>query len=202
MSPNELHDAAMQAVAHATARWVDGFVIGENLCPFAKTPAQQGRVVYRVTLVDEPRVVAEELAELVLELRASAPEQVETAFLVHPFALQDFDDYNDFLDVAEGLLEALGLQREFQIASFHPQYCFDGVDGDDPANYSNRSPFAMLHLLRQSSVGAAVDAHPDAEAIPERNIAHLRELGATVLVDRLETLRDAARPALDRVAST
>lgn len=200
MSPDPLHDAAMQAVAHATARWVDGFVIGENLCPFAKTPAHQGRVAYRVTLAREPSTVAEELAELLLELREADPGQVETAFLVHPFALRDFEDYNDFLDVAEGLLEALGLERELQIASFHPRYCFDGADGDDPANYSNRSPFAMLHVLRQSSVGAAVDAHPNAEAIPERNIAHLRGLDAAALADRLQALRDAARPALEPFA--
>lgn len=192
-------EAAMQAVAQATAMWVDGFVIEQGLCPFARVPADEGRVAYRVTLTRDASQLAEDFADLVLELREAAPAVTETALLVHPFALVAFGEYNDFLDIAEGLLGALGLEREFQVASFHPEYCFDGVDSDDPANYSNRSPFPMLHLLRQVSVGAAVDAHPDSEAIPDRNIVHLRRLGAAVLADGLEALRSAAQPALDRV---
>jgi len=120
-------------------------------------------------------------AELVAELQrlaAADPELLDTTLLVHPQVLQDFDDYNDFLDVADALLAEMGLEGELQIASFHPDYRFADAEPDDVANCSNRAPYPTLHLLREDSVERAVDSEAgNAHEIVERNIRTLRELG-------------------------
>ncbi len=120
------------------------------------------------------------LADLLVELRTLAdadPEEVETTLLIHPRVLTDFADYNDFLDVADDALDELDLTGEIQIASFHPLYQFAGSDPDDIENYTNRSPYPMLHLLREESVDRAVEAFPETEKIYESNMETLRALG-------------------------
>jgi hypothetical protein len=167
----------MEAIAE-TRRWLERAVIGLNLCPFAKAV----HVNERIRWVESPARDEQALLEhLLAELRLLAdadPAQTETTLLIHPHVLNDFLDYNDFLDAADAAVEALGLAGVLQVASFHPQYRFEGTDPDDVGNLTNRSPHPMLHLLREESIAHAVAAFPDAAAIYQRNIDTLRRLGA------------------------
>jgi len=167
----------MTAIA-ATQYWLEQAVIGLNLCPFARAV----HVKRQIRWVESPARDAQGLLEdLVRELRflaAAEPAAVDTTLLIHPHALNDFLDYNDFLDLADAAIEEQGLGGVLQVASFHPDYRFEGTAPDDVGNLSNRSPYPMLHLLREDSITRAVAAFPDAETIYERNIETLRRLGA------------------------
>lgn len=162
----------------ATRRWLERAVIGLNLCPFARAV----HLKQQIRWVESPaRDVEGLLADLVHELKflaAADPEEVETTLLIHPQALNDFLDYNDFLDLADAAIEDLGLTGVLQVASFHPDYRFHGTAPDDVANLTNRSPHPMLHLLREDSIARAVAAVADSASIYERNIETLRRLGA------------------------
>ena len=161
-----------------TRHWLEQAVIGLNLCPFAKAVHTRGQIRWvESSATDVPALMADLVHELQL-LAAADPEAVDTTLLVHPQVLGDFLDYNDFLDLADAALEELGLIGALQIASFHPQYQFEGTEPDDAENLSNRSPHPTLHLLREDSVERAVASFPEAEMIYERNIQSLRALGA------------------------
>lgn len=164
-----------------TKLWIDRAVIGLNLCPFAKAPQINGLVRYTLTKTRKTEVLLQALSDQLLYLESTAPEICETAVLIHPNILKDFLDYNDFLDDADQLLERLGLDGVFQIASFHPQYQFAGSDLDDITNYTNRSPFPMLHILREASIDKALQGYDDpeaaADAIVMRNQETLQKLG-------------------------
>ncbi|MGB3427335.1 MAG: DUF1415 domain-containing protein [Burkholderiaceae bacterium] len=166
----------MNALA-ATRHWLEQVVIGLNLCPFAKSV----HLKQQIRWVESPARDTESLlGDLVRELQflaAADPEQVETTLLVHPHVLGDFLDYNDFLDVADSAVEQLGLAGVLQVASFHPDYQFEGTEPDDAGNLSNRAPFPTLHLLREDSIDRAVAAFPEAATIYERNIETLQRLG-------------------------
>jgi hypothetical protein len=166
-----------EAALQATRAWVEHAVIGLNLCPFAKAVQAKGQVRYACS---EARDTGALLAALRSELQrlADTPiEQIETTLLVHPWVLQDFLDYNQFLGEADALLHEMGLEGTLQIASFHPQYRFAGTGADDIVNATNRSPHPTLHLLREASIDRAVAAFPEAEAIYEANMRRLRALG-------------------------
>ena len=167
------------AVARAVKRWLDQFVVGMNLCPFAGQEIARERVRFVVCPARDTQALLAALQEEVLALVASPA--TETTLLIHPLVLTDFLDYNDFLGLCEHLLEDMNAVGEFQIASFHPRYQFASTSVDDPENYANRSPYPLLHILRESSVSKAVDAHPDVDGIPARNIASLNQLGTTQL---------------------
>lgn len=174
-----LDDARPHAsdVLAACRRWLERAVIGLSLCPYARAPHVAGRIRWVVSeAADTDAVVGELLRELDL-LRASDPAEVETTVLVIAHLLSDFDDYLDVLAAAEALLEALGYAGEFQLASFHPDYRFEGSAADAVENCTNRSPYPLLHLLREDSISRIVDAGADVDAIPERNQQRLRELG-------------------------
>ena len=160
-----------------TRRWLERAVIGLNLCPFAKAVYIKQQVRFVLSDATTPEALLEQLAEELLLLRDADPEQVDTTLIVHPQVLQDFLDYNDFLDNADAAVEALDLAGVLQVASFHPQYQFAGTAPEDIGNYSNRSPFPTLHLLREASIDRAVEAFPDADAIVQRNLRTLEELG-------------------------
>lgn len=170
-----------------TRRWVEKAVIGLNLCPFAKAVYVKDQVRFVLSDASTPEALLEQLVEELLLLRDTPAEQIDTTLIVHPDVLSDFLDYNDFLDNADAAVEALDLQGILQVASFHPQYQFAGVAPDDASNYTNRSPYPTLHLLREDSVERAVAAFPDPEVIVERNIATLDKLGVagwnTLLAD-------------------
>lgn len=161
----------------ATRLWLERIVIGLNLCPFAKAVYVKDQV--RIVLSDATTTEAlvEQLAEELVLLRDTPAEQIDTTLIVHPQVLTDFLDYNDFLDNADAAIEALDLQGILQVASFHPDYQFEGVAPGDASNYTNRAPFPTLHLLREDSVARAVDVYPDPDVIVERNIQTLDRIG-------------------------
>ncbi len=163
-------------VISATRKWVEEVVVGYNLCPFAKRELVRNRVRF---VVSEAETEDELLQALHSELQRLEDEpEIETTLLIHPGVLQDFGPYNEFLDAADGLLAYLDMEGVYQIASFHPDYQFAGTEPDAAENYTNRSPFPMLHLLREASLEAAIDSYPDVDGIPQRNIELMNELGS------------------------
>ena len=170
-------ESAAQDPIAATRQWLERAVIGLNLCPFAKAVHVKQQVRFVLSDASTPEALLEQLAEELLLLRDTPADEVDTTLLVHPDVLQDFLDYNDFLDTADAAVEALDLQGVIQVASFHPDYQFAGTMPDDISNYTNRSPYPTLHLLREASIDRAVEAFPDADVIVERNVKTLDALG-------------------------
>jgi hypothetical protein len=166
-----------EEIIAATRRWLERSVIGLNLCPFAEGVYRAGRLRIRVSESRSAAALLEELRSELTGLHAADPLDRETTLLIHPWVLADFIEYNDFLDVCEAAVAELGLEGVLQVASFHPQYQFAGTASGDIENYTNRSPYPMLHLLREASIDRAIAAVPDTEEIYRRNIRTLRELG-------------------------
>lgn len=169
----ELHDT----VCRDMQVWLERAVIGLNLCPFAKSVHVKGQIRWVVSAARDTQTLREDLQRELLALAAADPEQTDTTLLMAPGCLADFLDFNDFLGEADALLEELDLPGVLQIASFHPQFQFAGTTPEDITNFSNRAPYPTLHLLREASIDRAVEAFPEAEAIYERNMQCLRELG-------------------------
>lgn len=161
----------------ATRHWLQRAVIGLNLCPFAKAVYVKQQVRFVLSDATTPEALLEQLAEELVYLRDIDPEQTDTTLIIHPDVLTDFLDYNDFLDNADAAIEALDLQGVLQVASFHPDYRFAGTADNDIGNYSNRSPYPTLHLLREASIDRAVEVFPDPDVIVERNLETLDKLG-------------------------
>jgi hypothetical protein len=164
-------------VIEDTVRWLEGAVIGLNLCPFAKGVHVKGQIHYVVSTATDAEGVAEDLHRELEALAEANPEARDTTLLVLPRALHDFLDFNDFLEVADAMVEELDLGGILQVASFHPQFQFDGTDVDDVTNCTNRSPYPTLHLLREDSIDKAVEIFPEAETIYERNMETLEKIG-------------------------
>jgi hypothetical protein len=160
-----------------TLRWLERAVIGLNLCPFAKAVYVKGQVHCTVSQATNLEALRDDLLQALKDLVAHEPAERDTTLLIIQNLLQDFVDYNDFLNVADDCLLALDLEGEIQIASFHPQYQFAGTDEDDITNFTNRSPYPTLHLIREASIDRAVAAFPDAEDIFEANMATMNQLG-------------------------
>ena len=170
------HDPDALVVARTRA-WLRRAVVGLELCPFARAVDAKELVRYVVSPAEDAETL---LATLCVELQRLAdtdPAQVDTTLLVHPRVLQDFEDFNDFLELADAAVEDLGLEGVLQVASFHPRFQFADTDPDDVTNATNRAPYPTLHLLREESVDRAVAAFPEAEAIFERNMERLEQLG-------------------------
>jgi hypothetical protein len=166
-----------EAVIDMVRAWLEKAVIGLNLCPFAKSVYIRNRVRLVVSEATTLDTLAEDLMKELSALHAADPKQVDTTLLIHPRVLQDFTDYNDFLGIADTILDEMDLTGELQVASFHPDYQFAGARADDITNYTNRSPFPILHLLRESSIEAAIAAYPDTDGIYQNNMETLRRLG-------------------------
>jgi hypothetical protein len=166
-----------QEVLDKTRLWLEKAVIGLNLCPFAKAVYVKNQVRLVVSKAKHADGLLEELDRELDLLAATPADEVDTTLLIHPTLFDEFLDFNDFLEIAEGVVDEHGLEGVIQLASFHPQFQFDGTEVDDISNYTNRAPFAILHLLREESVERAVEAFPEAEAIFEQNIATLEKLG-------------------------
>ena len=164
-------------VLQQTRHWLEKAVIGLNLCPFAKAVYVKNQVRLVVSQARHADDLLEELDRELVLLVATSAEQIDTTLLIHSTLFDDFLDFNDFIEVAEGVLDEHGLEGVIQLASFHPQFQFDGAEPDDIGNYSNRAPFAMLHLLREESVERAVAIYPEAETIFEKNVETLQKLG-------------------------
>ena len=157
--------------------WLEAAVIGLNLCPFAKAVYVKNQVRLVVSKARHADDLLEELDRELDLLVATPASEIDTTLLIHPTLFEDFLDFNDFLEVAEGVVDEHGLEGVIQLASFHPQFQFDGTEADDISNYTNRAPFAILHLLREESVERAVEAFPEADTIFQANIATLEKLG-------------------------
>ncbi|MDO8371607.1 MAG: DUF1415 domain-containing protein [Polaromonas sp.] len=160
-----------------TRHWLEKAVIGLNLCPFAKAVYVKNQVRLVVSHARHADDLLEDLDKELDLLVATPAEQIDTTLLIHPTLFDDFLDFNDFLEIAEGVVDEHGLDGVVQLASFHPKFQFEGTEPDDIGNYTNRAPFAILHLLREDSVERAVEAFPEADAIFDVNIETLEKLG-------------------------
>jgi hypothetical protein len=172
-----------------TRRWIEQFVVALNLCPFAAPVLRAGQLHIEVCdRAEQAELVAAVCAEFD-RLQHSAESEIATSVLVFSCALGDFEDYLDFLALAEDLLWQSGLEGIVQIASFHPRYRFAGTNGDDIANFTNRSPYPMLHFIREEAVSRALERYPSPEQIPERNIEKLQALGSAAVHELLERIK-------------
>lgn len=165
-----------QIIAYTSA-WVEQVVIGLNLCPFAKPVHTKGQIDYFLSHARDETTLAADLRLAMQRLIANTPDSMDTCLLIHPWVLSDFFDYNNFLDITDEILDELELIGVLQIASFHPHYQFAGTTEDDVTNCTNRSPFPMLHLLREESLDKATAALPDANVIVDRNLNTMITLG-------------------------
>lgn len=170
-------------IVAATRIWLEKAVIGLNLCPFAKSVYVKNQI--RIVVSQAPHLDAflEELDRELDFLAAASPDETDTTLLVHPTLFPDFDDFNQMLDIADAALPEHGLDGILQIAPFHPDFRFEGTEADEISNYTNRSPYPTLHLIRESSIARAVAAMPDTDAIYQRNIALLQEMGSAGWAD-------------------
>jgi uncharacterized protein len=183
-----------QNIIDVTRRWISSIVIGLNLCPFARRVFEADAIRYVVSAAENEKQLLANLTDELKLLASSAITPVETTLLIHPFVLANFLDYNDFLDPAEQRLDDLGLTGTIQIASFHPDYQFAGAAPDAVENYTNRSPYPMLHLLREDSI-SSIAADPDELLeIPQRNIETLKALGRQEMLAKLKAIHHS-RPS-------
>ncbi|MEY3790189.1 MAG: hypothetical protein RLZ09_1025 [Pseudomonadota bacterium] len=160
-----------------TSAWLEKVVIGLNLCPFAKPVHTKGQIDYFLSHARDESTLATDLRLAMQRLIAAPPETIDTCLLIHPWTLSDFIEYNNFLDIADEILDELDLIGVLQIASFHPDYQFAGTSEDDVTNCTNRSPFPLLHLLREESLDKATAALPDSSVIVDRNLETMNSLG-------------------------
>ncbi len=180
-------------IIEQTQCWISHFIIQHNICPFAKRAFDDndsGGIHYEVVISNK---IENQLQELIYsceqldrenDLDSSDSDNgnsIETSLLILPNGLSDFDDYLDFLELANDLMHQQGYEGVYQLASFHPDYSFDGVDADDASNYTNRSPYPMLHLIREESLEKVLSQYPNPENIPARNIEYTREKGEEAL---------------------
>lgn len=178
-----------EKIERAIRCWIETVVIDLKLCPFAALPLRKNEVRFRVCDATAPDILLKTL-ESELEFLEQNSE-IETTLLIHPAVLLDFQDYNQFLDLADQLILAHGWQGQYQVASFHPDYQFAGTDASDAENFTNRSPYPMLHLLREASLETAIAEYPDTERIPARNIALMTRLGTKTLSRLLDACKNS-----------
>ena len=160
-------------IIQQTSQWIQQIIIKHNFCPFAARVVDH--IDYQLASDPSPAGILSQLS-LLWEKLDQQPA-IETSFLIFPQAFSNFYDYLEMLHLAEAHLAATGYEGIYQLASFHPQYCFAGSTEDDPANYTNRSPYPMFHLLREASLEQAIAHHPDPEGIPAQNIERAQTLG-------------------------
>ncbi len=170
----------------ATQHWLDTMVVGLNLCPFAAPVVNTDALkMVNSSATDVEAIITEVLMQLDLIQQADETE-ISTSLLIFSAALENFDDYWGAVELAEELLHEAGLAEMIQIASFHPDYCFEGVEQDDVSNYTNRSPYPMMHFIREAQLSRALQNYPDPENIPTRNIERLQQLGKEEILKRLK----------------
>lgn len=181
-----------QELIDAVRRWLKSMVVDLQLCPFARHELQRGRVRFAVSVASSPPLLLQAMRNELALLEADP--SIETTLLIHSEVLQDFADYNQFLQEADGLLVELGLEGVYQVASFHPHYRFAGTAADDAANYTNRSPYPLLHLLREASLERVIAETVDVDRIPLRNIALMNQLGTEKLRSLLQACISGTSP--------
>ncbi len=169
-----MSEASKNAI-EKTQQWIETIVVGLNFCPFAKRELRKNAVRF---VLNESGDTQATLEQLIAECEfLDANPETETTLLILPSGFEDFLYYLDLTELAEDLLAEQGYEGIYQVASFHPEYCFADADADDAANYTNRSPYPMLHLLREASLDIAIDNYPDIDSIPNTNMQKARSLG-------------------------
>ncbi len=181
---NQKQNKNDQRVIAQTKEWLNNVIVAHNYCPFAKREVDKGSVRYQVVHETEFNSLLESVIQECIWLDQN--DETETTLIIFPSNLNDFNLFLDCLALTEDLIVSQGYEGIYQVASFHPDYCFQGADKNDPANYTNRSPHPMFHLIREASVKMAIENHPDADSIPERNIEYAREQG----IDKMKALLD------------
>lgn len=175
--------ADTQVVAQ-TLKWVSSFIVAQDICPFARRELERDSI--RVEVVRSKKIEVA-LEELMVEVQwLDDHPETETTLLVFPTLFKSFDHYLDFVELAESILVDQGYEGIYQLATFHPDYCFEGTEPDDASNYTNRSPYAMVHLLREESVEKAIEFYGDTDAIPEQNITKLTAMGSKAVEAQLQ----------------
>ena len=177
----------MEIIIKQTKKWLEDIVIKHNFCPFAKRELLRDSIRFHVVDSSDMAEALQALADEFFYL--DHQEATETTLVIFPQGFNHFDDYLGLVELANALLEDQEYSGIYQLASFHPDYCFEGSDNNDPANYTNRSPYPTLHIIRESSLARAIERHPDAEGIPERNIDYARELGLEKCRNDLDSIR-------------
>jgi len=173
-----------EACIRRTRRWVEDVVVAHNFCPFARREVERQSIRYTVSPESRVAGALEVLIDECIQLDCDS--SIETTLLIYPQGFDVFEDYLDFAALAEALMIEQGYEGIYQLATFHPDYHFADAPGNDPANYTNRSPYPVLHIIREASLEKAIAGHPDPEGIPERNVSYARDLGLDVLRDLLE----------------
>jgi hypothetical protein len=176
-------------VIERTRRWIRDIVVGLNLCPFAHQPLADDTISYRVSEASDEQTIYQELLQALDAFLAADSATESTGLFICANGLARFDDYNQFLDWVDQALVEGALEEAVQVASFHPDYQFADSAADDPANFTNRSPYPMFHFIRQDSLSQALESFPDPQSIPERNIALLRNMGWREMAARLAEIR-------------
>ncbi len=177
-----------EQIIETTKLWLERFVIGLNLCPFAKHPFKNDKIRYVIFEGDDLEKLTELLLKEAEELVHTTPSVLETTLIILPEILDEFEEYLDFVEMSEFIFAEVELEGVIQLASFHPDYQFDETEITDVENYTNRSPFPMLHLLREDSITRAIEAYPEVGDIPENNIDTMNKLGHTRVKQMLDDI--------------
>ncbi len=174
-----------ETIIAQTKKWIIDVVVGLNFCPFAAREIKKDSIIYEIVDSENSKEVLETLAKSFIKM--DEDESIETLLIILPTGFEKFSSYLKLVDVSEQLINKLGYEGIYQVASFHPQYLFAGSKESDPANYTNRSPFPMLHILREKSLTRVIEGHPDTLKIPENNIELTRQKGLA----QMQSLRNA-----------
>ncbi|USD48840.1 DUF1415 family protein [Vibrio sp. SCSIO 43153] len=175
-STQESSNTDINAITEQVDQWLNDVVIGLNLCPFAAKPQRNKQIKIFVSEASQEEALLEDILLQLIELSNTEPEKLETTLVVVPNMLQDFWDYNFFIDWVEGLIKQQDWEGIFQVATFHPDYCFGGAEPEDDENLTNRSPYPVFHLIREESMEKVLKHYPDPESIPDTNIARISAL--------------------------
>ncbi|WP_045378561.1 DUF1415 domain-containing protein [Vibrio campbellii] len=175
-STQESSNTDIKAITEQVNQWLNDVVIGLNLCPFAAKPQRNKQIKIFVSEASREEALLEDILLQLIELSNTEPEKLETTLVVVPNMLQDFWDYNFFIDWVEGLIKQQDWEGIFQVATFHPDYCFGGAEPEDDENLTNRSPYPVFHLIREESMEKVLKHYPDPESIPDTNIARVSAL--------------------------
>lgn len=178
-------------VIQQTRNWVDSVIIQHNFCPFAAREFTNDRIHYQVIRDTAIESCLEQLIDSCIQL--DAQQDIETTLVIYPDTFKDFESFLGFVAISEQLLIEQAYEGVYQLASFHPDYCFDGSHQDDAANFTNRSLYPMLHILREESIERALESCPEPELIPQRNVQYARTMGITAMQAALDKCRHSSR---------
>lgn len=176
-------------IEQLSRQWVETMVVGLNLCPFAAPVVRKETLRYALSRAADEAALSQWFLDELMLISEAPDTEIATSLLMMP-AVTDFYDYLDLLDHFERLLKRAGLEGIFQLASFHPQYLFGGVDPDDLSHWTNRSPFPMVHIIREGQMERVLASYKDPDAIPERNMQLMRDLGKAGLIETFPPLAD------------